>query len=121
LADDHDIIFNGYNLGRYVTSGIPFWLPCSLGPFIRDWLVGNATGNQIIPTANLTNTSTFSGSTSFNGYTYKTDVAYVSGLLQNTSIGINHNLTVGSLNVSACDGLVAVLTVKITAAPAGSS
>ncbi|EIN12672.1 hypothetical protein PUNSTDRAFT_97478 [Punctularia strigosozonata HHB-11173 SS5] len=101
ISDDHDIIFNGYNLGR-------------------DWLVGNATGGQSIPTLNLTNSSTYSGSTSYNGYSYKTDVSYVSGLLQNTSIGINHNLTVGGNGINACDGLVAVLTVKITAAPAGS-
>lgn len=82
--------------------------------------MGNATGGQTIPTLNLTNSSTFSGSTSYNGYTYKTDVSYVSGLLENTSIGINHNLTVGGNGISACDGLVAVLTVRITAAPAGT-
>ncbi|KAI5123152.1 hypothetical protein M0805_000855 [Coniferiporia weirii] len=97
IAEQHDVIDNGYNLGR-------------------DWLVGNATGGINIPTSNLTNSSTYSGQVSFGGYTYQTDVQYVSGLLQNTSNGINHYLTVGD-GQNAVDGLVAVLTVKITEAP----
>lgn len=101
LAQQHDIIVNGYNLGR-------------------DWLIGNITQSPI-PTSQLTNTSTYSGSTSANGYTYQTDVAYVSGLLSNTSIGINHNLTVSVDGVNAADGLVAILNVKITARPQSSS
>ena len=99
LAEQHDIIDNGYNLGR-------------------DWLVGNATGNISIPTSNLTNSSTYSGSTSANGYTYQTDVQYVSGLLGNTSEGINH---FQSFTTNAVDGLVAVLTVHITQAPREAS
>lgn len=96
LSDEHDILDNGYNLAR-------------------DWLVGNATGTNI-PTSELTNTSTHSGQTSFNSYTYQTDVQYVPGLLSNTSDGINHFITVGD-GQNAVDGLVALLTVKITSAP----
>ncbi|KAF9240218.1 hypothetical protein BU15DRAFT_61551 [Melanogaster broomeanus] len=103
IAQQHDIVVNGlvshYNLGR-------------------DWLIGNATTQStIIPTANLTNTSTYSGQTSFNGYTYQTSVNYVSGLLQNTSTGINHFQTVGVDGSNAIDGLVAVMTVKIVTQP----
>ena len=94
LAEQHDIIDNGYNLGR-------------------DWLVGNAT-NSFIPTSNLTNASTYEGTTGYEGYTYQTSVKYVSGLLPNTSDGINH---FQSMSTNAADGLVAVLTVRITQAP----
>ncbi|KAH8113518.1 hypothetical protein DFH11DRAFT_1599133 [Phellopilus nigrolimitatus] len=97
LEEEHDIIDNGYNLAR-------------------DWLVGNATSNTTIPTSNLTNSSTFSGSASAEGYTYQTSVQYVPGLLPNTSNGINHFQSVG-VGQNAVDGLVAVLTVKISQAP----
>ena len=101
-AEDHDIVINGYNLGR-------------------DYIIGNITGSEI-PTLTLSNTSTFSGSTSYGNYTYQTSITYVSGLLQNTSVGINHNLTVGVEGVTnAVDGLVALLDVSITARPANSS
>ena len=83
--------------------------------FISDWLVGNATSqSSLVPTANLTNQSTYSGSASFGGYTYLTSVQYISGLLQNTSDGINHYQSVPEDGQPAIDGLVAVLTVKIT-------
>jgi len=98
IAQDHDIITNGYNLGR-------------------DWLIGNATSNTTIPTSNLTNSSTFSGHSSASGYTYQTDVLYVSGLLSNTSDGINHFQSVANDDNNAIDGLVAVMTVKITQQP----
>ncbi|KAJ3550816.1 hypothetical protein NM688_g4993 [Phlebia brevispora] len=99
IADEHDIIFNGYNLGR-------------------DWLIGNVTNQtQLIPTLEVTNQSTYSGRTSFGNYTYETDVTYVSGLLQNTSNGINHYLTVAGNGINAVDGLVAVLQVKIVERP----
>lgn len=102
IAQQHNIIVNGYNLGR-------------------DWLVGNATSQStILPTANMTNTSTYSGQTSFNGFTYATTVTYVSGLLQNTSDGINHYSSVAVNGQNAIDGLVAVLTVKLVQ-HAGSS
>lgn len=101
-AEDHDIVINGYNLGR-------------------DYIIGNITGSEI-PTLTLSNASTFSGSTSYGNYTYQTSVTYASGLLQNTSVGINHNLTVGIEGVTnAVDGLVAVLDVSISARPANSS
>ncbi|KII90695.1 hypothetical protein PLICRDRAFT_174075 [Plicaturopsis crispa FD-325 SS-3] len=103
IAQQHDIIPNGYNAAR-------------------DWLVGNATfQTYIIPTETLTNASTYSGSTSYNGYTYSTSVQYVSGLLPNTSDGINHFQSVPINGSNAVDGLVAVMTVKITARPAGSN
>jgi len=101
LVDEHDIIPNGYNLGR-------------------DWIIGNITGTTI-PTLNLTNSSTYSGTTSYGGYTYSTSVQYISGLLNNTSDGINHNLTVMTSNSNATDGLVALLEVKITGKPANSA
>ncbi|KAG8941269.1 hypothetical protein FRC04_004631 [Tulasnella sp. 424] len=109
LEQQHDIAVNGYNLGR-------------------DWLVGNAThsnfanpnplstqasatssGPSIIPSASYT------GSTSANGWTYQTTATYVTGLLQATSVGINHNTTVQEDGRPAVDGLVALLTVSITA------
>ncbi|KAF9449127.1 hypothetical protein P691DRAFT_584933 [Macrolepiota fuliginosa MF-IS2] len=101
IAQQHDIIPNGYNLGR-------------------DWLIGNITGSSV-PTANLTNTTTYTGSTSWAGYTYQTDISYVSGLLADTNDGINHNITVGLDGVNSVDGLVAVLDIRITASPPSSS
>ena len=91
-------------------------------PLHRDWLVGNATAQSTdINTTTLTNTSTISGQTSYGGYTYHTNVQYVSGLLSNTSIGINHNATVAVGGANAADGLVAVLGVTITERPQSSS
>lgn len=77
LDYNHDIIYNGYNLGR-------------------DWFVGNATNqDSLIPTvletvngtwySGVTNQTTYSGDKTFNNYTYHTDVQYVSGLLPNSS------------------------------------
>ena len=81
-------------------------------------MIGNATNQtSLIPTTTLTNTSTFSGQTSFGNYTYQTDVKYVSGLLSNTSDGINHYLSVGVNGTNAIDGLVAVMQVKIVERP----
>ncbi|GJJ15780.1 hypothetical protein Clacol_010058 [Clathrus columnatus] len=100
-SDNHDIVFDGYDLGR-------------------DWLVGNITGK---PISSVSNTSVFDGTTSFGGFSYSTKVEYMSGLLNKTSTGINHFLTVGGgpNNITAIDGLVAVLTVKITGRPKASS
>ncbi|KAJ4477190.1 hypothetical protein J3R30DRAFT_3483144 [Lentinula aciculospora] len=94
-SSNHDIVVNGYNFGR-------------------DWIVGNITSSTI-PTGSLTNSSSYSGNTSFNGFNFSTTIQYTSGLLPNTSVGINHNLTVATDGQNAVDGLVAVLTVKITA------
>ncbi|EIW59158.1 uncharacterized protein TRAVEDRAFT_28476 [Trametes versicolor FP-101664 SS1] len=99
----HDIIFDGYNLGR-------------------DWLVGNATAqSSLIPTGNVTNGTTYSGQTSFGGYTYKTDALYLSGIASNSTDGVNHEGSVGNANTLAVDGLVAVLTVSIVSKPASTS
>lgn len=121
-SDDHDIIVNGYDLGR-------------------DWLVGNATNQtSVIPTLQLalptaestnytTNTTipaspgylpTFVGETSYGNYTYRTNLTYVSGLLSNSSVGINHNGTVATSGRSAIDGLVALLVVQIVKTPSSS-
>ncbi|WVF71612.1 hypothetical protein IAT40_006420 [Kwoniella sp. CBS 6097] len=97
LNSGHDIVRNGYNLGR-------------------DQVVGNLTG-QTIDTLTLTNQSTFSGQGSYMNYTYQTDVQYVPGLLKNSSDDINHYITVEDNGRPAIDGLVAVLTVKIVARP----
>ncbi|KAJ7364862.1 hypothetical protein DFH08DRAFT_840162 [Mycena albidolilacea] len=101
IALGHDIIVDGYNQGR-------------------DWLIGNIT-KSAIPTATLTNTSTFTGTTSFGGYTYSSSISYVSGLLANSSVGVNHADTVGVNGANPVDGLVAVVEVKITGRPAGES
>ncbi|GHJ86910.1 hypothetical protein NliqN6_3312 [Naganishia liquefaciens] len=102
LAANHLIAPNGYNLGR-------------------DHMVGNLTDQQsVIPTLNLTNTSTYSGSSSWANYTYETSVKYISGLLQNSSEGVNHPDSVAVNGRPAIDGLVAVLTVKITGVPPSS-
>ena len=90
---------------------------CSRLIFSSDELVGNAT-QQSIDTATVMNGTVASGSTSFANYTYSTSVEYVSGMLMNTSLGINHNDTVPLPNETAIDGLVAVMTVKIVARPA---
>ncbi|THV02350.1 hypothetical protein K435DRAFT_653408 [Dendrothele bispora CBS 962.96] len=100
-AEGHDIVVNGYNLGR-------------------DYIIGNITGSAI-PTLSLTNSSTFSGSTSSSGFTYSSTVTYLSGLLPNTSEGINHNLTVSVDNINAVDGLVALVEVKVTTRPSNGS
>ncbi|KAJ3815529.1 hypothetical protein F5876DRAFT_30435 [Lentinula aff. lateritia] len=100
-SSNHDIVVNGYNFGR-------------------DWIVGNITGSTI-PAASLTNSSSYSGNTSSNGFNFSTTAQYVSGLLPNTSVGINHNLTVATDGENAVDGFVAVLTVKITATNSSAS
>lgn len=108
LSKGHDIIRNGYDLGR-------------------DALVSAAAGlggdsNTIPdPSLNATNQTVFRGSTSYNNYTYTTQINYVSNLLMNSSEGINHYLTVEENGKPAIDGLVAVFTVKITGFPAGIS
>lgn len=103
IAEAHNIIVDGYNLGR-------------------DWLVGNATAQStILPTPNMTNVSTYSGQTSFGNYTYATTATYVSGLLQNTSDGINHYQSVAVDGANAIDGLVALLTVTIVKKPETST
>ncbi|CDO69054.1 hypothetical protein BN946_scf184992.g3 [Trametes cinnabarina] len=99
LQMGHDIIFDGYNLGR-------------------DWLIGNATAQtSLIPTGNITNGTTYSGQTSFGGWTYKTDVIYLSGILSNSSQGVNHNVSVGNTNTLPVDGYVAVMTISIVSQP----
>ncbi len=88
----------------------------------RDYIVGNITGSAI-PTSSLSTADLqYSGTSSSEGYTYKTDVTYTSGLLTNTSVGINHNVTVAIDGVTnAVDGLVAVLDVSITTRPDNES
>ncbi|TFK24950.1 hypothetical protein FA15DRAFT_640390 [Coprinopsis marcescibilis] len=97
LSDQHDVLLNGYNLGR-------------------DWMIGNITHSSI-PSHNLTNGTTYSGTTTSSSYTYNTEVLYLSGILPNTSYGINHNVTVVDNGINASDGLLAVLNVTITGEP----
>ena len=89
--------------------------PCLLA-LSRDWLIGNIT-QTTIPTANLTNGTTYSGSTSFGNYTYQSDIQYLTGYLPNTNDAINHNITVGVNGFNASDGFLALINVKITATP----
>jgi len=99
LQKNHLVVPNGYNLGR-------------------DLAVGNVTNQtQSIDTFSLTNTSTFQGQTSFNGYTYSTTVTYVSGLLGNTSDGVNHAGDVAPEGRYAMDGLVSVFEAHIVGRP----
>ena len=114
--ENHDIVVNGYNIARCVPS--PYITPTTnhvltLTPPLSDQIVGNITGSAI-DTSSLSDGATYSGSTSYNGYTYQTDVQYKSGLLNATSDGINHYQSVPEDGQPAIDGLVAVLTVKIT-------
>nr|VWO96323.1 Acetolactate synthase (EC [Ganoderma boninense] len=98
IQDGHNIIFDG------------------------DWLVGNATAqSHLIPTGNITNGTTYSGKTSFANYTYSTDALYLTGILSNSSSGLNHASSVGGDGVEAVDGLVAVLTVKVLSTPPPSA
>lgn len=60
LARNHDIVRNGYNLGR-------------------DHLVGNLTQTNIKPRS-VTAQTVLNGTTSFRNYTYETRVHYVDGL-----------------------------------------
>lgn len=124
LNQSHNIIENGYNLGR-------------------DWLVGNATQHTFLdpnplqsvptPTADVNAThyadggsgiiatvanGQYTGTSSANNYTYQTIATYMTGLLGNTSIGVSHNDTItvpGGL--PAMDGLVAVLVVSVLSKP----
>jgi len=88
----------------------------SLNVRCRDWLIGNITGSPI-PTQNLTNTSTYTGTTTWAGYTYQSIIKYTGGLLSNTSYGINHNWSVPVNGINAADGLVAVIEIKLTGTP----
>lgn len=65
LKRQHDIVPNGYNLGR-------------------DFLVGNLTNTELT-TRNLTNQTVVSGTTKYRNYTYTTEARFVSGLLKNAS------------------------------------
>lgn len=101
IAQGHDIVRNGYNIGR-------------------DEIVGNIT-EEVIPTLNLTADHAYTGRTSANGYTYFTDIKFVTGLLENTNDGINHNTTVQIEGVvNSTDGYVAVFEVRIEERPEGS-
>jgi len=147
LSVQHDIIPNGYNLARWIflsnlmdvllasTEANPLtWLHLFLvllpvinlsisdGMLIvfRDWLVGNITHSPI-STPDVTNTTTFVGTTSWADYTYESNIKYISNLLPNTSYAINHNWTVSAPGINAVDGLVAVIDVKITSRPRSAS
>ena len=71
----------------------------------------------MILTTNLTAGTTYSGQTTANDYVYQTTVEYVSGLLDNSSDGINHADTVALNDSFAIDGLVALMTVHILQQP----
>lgn len=88
----------------------------------RDLAVGNVTNQtQRIDTGVLTNVSTFQGQTAFNGYTYSTTVTYVSGLLGNSSDGVNHAGDVASAGKYAIDGLVSVFEAHIVGNPTSAT
>ncbi|KZT11875.1 uncharacterized protein LAESUDRAFT_733810 [Laetiporus sulphureus 93-53] len=100
-TDNHNIVFNGYP---------------------SDWLVGNVTNQtHLISTGNVTNGTTYSGQTSFDGYTYATTAQYLRGYIPDTSYAVNHNGSVASATVNATDGFIAVLTVKVVASPKATS
>jgi len=120
LTEQHDIIPDGYNLARFVWISFFVFRDLCLYLYTSDWLVGNIT-QSILSTLNITDGTTYVGSTSSNGYTYETNIRYTSGLLSNTSVGINHNITVPADGRNAVDGLVAVLDVRISQSPPTSS
>jgi hypothetical protein len=62
----------------------------------------------------------FSGSSSYAGYTYQTTVVYKAGYADNSSIGVNHNGSVAIDGRPAVDGLIAVMTVRISKQPQGA-
>jgi len=99
---NHDIISDGYNLGR-------------------DYIVGNITGVNPPPSHTWpTNTTAYTGQTFFEGWVYDVDVKYVA-LASNSSDSVNHKTTVAVNGRGATDGLVAVLTVNIHTAPANAT
>ncbi|KAF8713377.1 hypothetical protein RHS03_01002, partial [Rhizoctonia solani] len=99
---------------------------------LSESVVSTGTITIPIPTASLTfstptptpspvgTSPTFTGRSSYGGYTYETTATYVSGLLSNSSEGINHPITVEDEGRPAQDGLVAILEVKIVSTPEGS-
>ncbi|KAG8984618.1 hypothetical protein FRB94_008037 [Tulasnella sp. JGI-2019a] len=135
LAQGHTIVMDGYNLGRDQVVGnatqytFPYPNPLNYAqPTSTVSILGNATtastSTSAIASAPTLNSNgatgvitfvpngQFSGTTSANGYTYKTSVTYVSGLLANSSIGVNHGDTVTTPGgLPAQDGLVAVFMV----------
>ena len=103
-------------VASFCSRAVRFIASYNLG---RDWLIGNVTNQtHLIPTANLTNGTSYTGQTSYNGYTYQTSVEYWGGYVQNSSEGINH---FQGFSTNAVDGVLAVLTVKITQAPQQAS
>ncbi|QRV77516.1 hypothetical protein RhiJN_05531 [Ceratobasidium sp. AG-Ba] len=113
------------------TSSTPVVVAIS-DSFALDSTSGTVTVPIAIPTASISFTTTTSsavptatnptyvGRTSYGGYTYETTATYVSGLLSNSSDGINHPITVEDRGRPAQDGLVAVLEVRIVNRPEGS-
>ncbi|CEL62673.1 hypothetical protein RSOLAG1IB_05029 [Rhizoctonia solani AG-1 IB] len=99
---------------------------------LSESVVSTGTITVAIPTASLTFSTptptptplgtnpTFTGRSTYGGYTYETTATYVSGLISNSSEGINHPITVEDKGRPAQDGLVAILEVKIVSRPDGS-
>lgn len=84
--------------------------------------IGNVTNQtQPIATTSVTNGSVFQGQSSFNGYTYSTTVTYVSGMLKNSSDGVNHAGDVAAPGMYAIDGLVGVFEAHIVGRPTSAS
>ncbi|KAG8860826.1 hypothetical protein FRB96_003559 [Tulasnella sp. 330] len=123
LSQGHTISKDGYNLGRDWLVGnatqhtFPYPNPldyaqptstdASSAPASTPTLDSNGATGVVTSVPN----GQFTGTTSANGYTYQTVATYVSGLLANSSIGVNHNDTVPENGLPAQDGLVAVLVV----------
>ncbi|EKD03905.1 hypothetical protein A1Q2_01918 [Trichosporon asahii var. asahii CBS 8904] len=91
VQEHHDIVPDGYDLGR-------------------DQFVGKLVGYEIKgkPKAG----DRFKGESHALGWTYETSVEYVDGLLAVDQATINHHDTV-SVDGKTTDGLVALLTVRI--------
>jgi len=143
-----DIVTNGYNLGRDWLVGnatqhtFPSPNPLSYAQpttTITTTTSASISANSTVSASAPASTPTLdsngatgivtsvpngqiSGTTSANGYTYLTVATYVSGLLANSSIGINHNDTVTTAGgLPAQDGLVAVLVVTFGNASTSST
>ena len=96
--ENYAIVVDGYNKGR-------------------DLIAGVATNTNLYDNG-VTNNTISKGTTDFNGWYYMNTVSYISGLLLNSSKGINQfDTVVENENDTAIDGLVALFDVQVLDRP----
>lgn len=80
-------------------------------------IAGVATNTNLYDNG-VTNNTISKGTTDFNGWYYMNTVSYISGLLLNSSKGINQfDTVVENENDTAIDGLVALFDVQVLDRP----